>query len=1187
MQTLSAKLTGSSPRKGLLRLLCLGLLFLLPLAVIAQVDQGGITGVVTDNSGAAIPRAKVTLKDVGTGLVQTQQSNGSGIFNFSPIKIGKYSVSATAQGFATVSRENVQVDIQQRVNVTLALPAGSVTENVVVETAAPLLETQTSSIGQVFDTKAINETPLNGRNWVYIAQLTAGVAPPPSGATRGAGKGDFIANGQRAEQNNFILDGVDNNTNLVDFLNGSSYVQRPPPDALAEFSIQTNSYSAEFGHSAGAVLVASIKSGTNQVHGSGWEYFRSDKLNAQDWTALTIPRFHEHQFGATLGFPVIKNKMFFFGDVEANRVNNANPGTYTVPTALIRQGNFSELLNPNLTGQSQPRRLYQPGSAGTVLQTYNGQQNVLNPAQINKVALNLLNLFPLPNTNGGNTYNNYNVNVRKADNTFQWDTRLDYNISAKDQLYGRFSYNHELIQQTLPFGTTLDGSGYGGYRQSLLAENGMISETHVFGPKTVNEFRAGYNWGQFNFLQNNFDNTTLAGQLGLGNVPFSPFQGGLPQFNVSGISTFGTQGTSDESQNVYQILDNVSRVFGNHSLKVGAAVQNVRFYYVYAATPRGAYGFDGTYSSQASASFTGYGVADFLTNYMHTANASNAPNIHDQQWYDSGYIQDDWRVSPKLTINAGLRYDWYEPYRESRDQQANIVVGPNLGFSTGSATYQLPSAARKYALYPNFLATLAKNNVALEYVNNARLVSTQYTNFAPRVGVAYTLDPKTVIRAGFGIFYGGLQSNGNGNLGANYPFSLTANYSVPSTSSCNVVGTCPTLQSTNPAYFTLESGLPALTTTSPIANPSFHTADFNEKTPYTENYNVSMERALSANVVFSLAYVGNETRHLATYFDANAPLALLRNGSATQAYRPFPDLGSFAQNLYSGYSNYNSLQTKVDKRFSHGLSFLTTYTWAHALDDSGSAGGLSSGIGVRSYRLLGVASEYTNSSYDVRHRFTVNGNYQIPVGRGRAFVKNNRLLNYLIGGWSVSATFAAQSGSPFGGIGSQIGTASGGGARAFLVGDPFAPGGTPAQPGGICPTTVRNRAHWFNPCAFRDPLPGSTICPATGTVAGCLYAAGSINTAALAAPFLGSKQNLVYGPGYYRLDNSLFKNFTTIREQFIQFRVDAFNSLNHPTNNSPSGTTDNNAGGVITSRRTFQNNSPDARFLQLSAKYVF
>lgn len=322
-------------RLGFRILVLIGFL-ILPLGAFAQLDTGAITGVVTDTSGAIVPGATVTLTNTDTGFVNTTKSDAAGIYTFSPIRIGSYSITASAASFETTKQENVVVQVQERLSVNLALKPGEVTETVTVTTAPPLLQTQSGSVGQVMTAQTINHVPLNGRNWVYIAQLSTGT--DPSNGSRGGGKGDFEANGQRAEQNNFILDGVDNNVNVVDFANGASYVVQPPPDALSEFKVQTSDYSAEFGHSAGAVVNATIKSGTNEIHGDLWEYFRNTVLDSKNFNALTIPNYHENQFGATLGLPIIKNKLFFFGDTQANRIVFGNTQTLTVPTALMRQG---------------------------------------------------------------------------------------------------------------------------------------------------------------------------------------------------------------------------------------------------------------------------------------------------------------------------------------------------------------------------------------------------------------------------------------------------------------------------------------------------------------------------------------------------------------------------------------------------------------------------------------------------------------------------------------------------------------------------------------------------------------------------------------------------------------------------------------------------------------------------------
>jgi hypothetical protein len=1154
-----------------LLLTCLLALLLTSQGAMAQVDQGAITGVVEDSTGAIVPGAQVTVTNTDTGLVLQGTTNASGVYVFSPLKIGNYTVSAAVTGFAKTRQENLHLDAQQRLNVVILLKPGAVSDTVTVTEAPPLLETQTSSVAQVVSSEMINNTPLNGRNFVYIAQLTAGVAPP-FGNTRGSGSGDFVANGQRTAQNNFILDGVDNNTNLVDFLNGSSYVVRPPPDALSEFSLQTSNFSAEFGHSAGAVLSASIKSGTNQVHGSVWEYVRNTSLDAQNWNAKTIPPYHENQFGATLGFPILKNKLFYFGDTEANRIAYGNPGTYTVPTSLMRQGNFTELLNPALNGQSV--QLYQPNSGGGAANklSCNGQNNVYCQAQINSVAQHILNLYPAANTNGGKTYSNYAVNTPTHNNTYQWDQRLDWNISAQDQAYARYSYVHQIALNGLPLGNPLDGSGYGGEYDVNLAQNFVLSETHIFSQSLTNEFRFSFNAGRFSFLQPNA-NVNLAPSLGLGGIPFTPNEGGLPLGVVYGISNWGSQGTSNESQNAYQILDNVSKTVGNHSLKAGVSFQAIRFFYRYAPSNLGNYYFTGLYTSDPAVSATtGYGVADFLADQINTSAISSAPNVNDALWYDSAYFQDDWKLSRRLTLNLGMRYDYYEPYKENSGSQENFVPGDSLGIGTGSGTLILPKRIQNtLSLGTVFPSILAKDHVGIQYVDNERLTSGQLTNFAPRVGFAYQLDPLTVIRGGFGIFYGGLESNGGTNLGDNFPFRGQININPKSCS----LGNCPSNGTT------LESGLSAYLGNgilNAVNTPGFHAVDRQTKTPYTMNYNLSFQRQVSSNLAATISYVGNESRHLGTYFDPNTVRALYPSGTSTQQYKPFPDLGGIGTIHYGGVSTYNSLQAKAEMRASHGLSFLTTYTWAHALDDTSSAGGLSTGVGVRQLALIPLIDEYTNSVYDVRNRFTLNGNYILPFGKGRAFLNQSRWIDLAAGGWSSSLTFAAQSGTPFT-VYPNISTASGGGARAIKVRDPFSAGGSPdpsnpALTAADCPTSVRNRAHWYNPCAFANPLPGNLITtPVTDT--------------ATAIRYLGGRANQLYGPGYYGVNMSLFKNFTTWHEQYLQFRADSFNVLNHPTLANPSSTNNSANAGNITGPKSFQNNTPDARFFQLSLKYAF
>ncbi len=1160
-----------------------GILFSGPRAW-CQLDQGTITGVVQDSSGAVIPGAEVALTNTDTGLALQRKANGSGIYVFSPVKIGNYSVSATAPGFQTTSQEHLHLDVQERLNVVLVLKPGAVSQTVTVSTAPPLLQTQSGSVGQVVSTRTINNTALVGRNWVDIAQLTSGVTPT-LGGSRGSGTGDFFANGQRAEQNNFILDGVDNNVNIIDFMNGTSYNVRPPPDALAEFKVQTADYSAEFGHSAGAVLNASIKSGTNQIHGDVWEYARNTVLDAKDWNALTIPPYSNNQFGATLGFPILRNKLFYFGDAEANRISFGDTHVITVPTSLMRQGNFSELLNTGLTGSAQPIQLYQPnsggGTNGTAKLSCNGQSNVLCASQIDPVAQNILNLYPLPNANGGKTYQNYVENLNDTSDTWQWDQRVDWNISPKDQTYVRYSYKHVQNTNTAPLGPILDGTGsYAGKDQNYLSENGMGSETHIFNPNVTNEFRFSFNWGAFANLQENY-NVNVSAKLGLGGIPFGPgFQdnGGLPQVGVGGIASFGSHyfDPSVEHQNIYQILDNVTTIIGNHSLKFGLDLQSIRVAFLQPYNSRGNYSFSGFLTSYPQSKYpSGSGMADFLTDQVASAGIGNEPTINDTRWYRSAYAQDDWRATSKLTLNFGVRYDYYQPYKEQAGRQSNFIVTPPYGgVGTGTAIYQIPTQSRNITLPAAFTSLLAMDNVTIQYVNNPYLVTAQKLNFAPRLGFAYQLDARTVIHGGFGIFYGGLENVGNGpNLGGNYPFATEAGFVRPNCAPNN----CPS------AGLTLENGFSqalAVGLQNFIALPGFAGSDPHIKTPYTTDYNLAFEHALSNNLVANIGYVGNVARHLVQTVDPNDSDALLNPANQTQFVRPFPDLSAGTQDSYEGQSMYNSLQTKLQKRYANGLNFLATYTWSHALDDSGSP--LGGGVGSRNTNLIPLIDEYTNSAFDIRNRFTFNGFYELPFGRGRAHMNHGGWTNFVAGGWATSLTFVAQSGSPFT-VSPNIKTAAGGNARAIPTRDPFSPGGSPdpTNPNVTCAVHTHTHLNFYNPCAFANPpLPGNNI-PRTGP--------GSQVTGLSPqgyAAYLGGKSNFIYGPGYERINMSLFKDFPTWHSQYLEFRADIFNVFNHPSLSICNSSINSN-GGLVCGTKSLQQNTPDARFFQLSVKYAF
>jgi hypothetical protein len=1226
--------------------------------MLGQLDQGTITGVVQDSNGAVIANAAVTLTNVDVGQVLKMKTDGAGMYVFSPIKIGNYEVTAGAPNFSTTTQTNLHLSIQQRLNVVITLKPGSVTETVTVTTEVPLMQTQESSVGQTVSAEVINQVPLNGRNWIYIAQLAAGVALPQG--SRGANGGDFNANGQRAEENNFILDGVDNNANVVDFFNGASYVVNPPPDALAEFKVQTSSYSAEFGHSAGAVINASIKSGSNKLHGDLWEYVRNTALNIHQWTdpvGSKVATYHQNQFGATLGGPVIKNKLFLFGDVQNTRVSQQTSSSFNVPTANERVGDFHELLSESLMGSGNATKLYYQDPTGVkppallsngcmaVAGTCTAKDNASIPA-LNTVALKMLSLYPLPggtaDAAAGHLYNNYSANYPSNDNTFTWDARVDWTIDDKNTAYSRFSYTNERWNNTPPLGNILDGGGFGDGSNLAMGENFMLSETHIFSQSLTNEARIGYNYLHTGFTHPNASDTTLstaaggdtfAADQGFGGIPGGTLNGGLPNSWFDGANSphgFGapTWAATDEHENVYQVIDNITKIAGSHTLKAGVNYQNMRFATLQPYYSRGEYDFNNRGTSLALASNTGYGVADFLLDQVKWAALSNSVIDGDQRANFSVYFQDDWRVNRNLTFNLGVRYEYFQPYKEVSGQQAsfNFLSTPTLNLETGRGSvvgqYLIPSQskilAQSFFTKYGFDAALANDGIAVVYDDDPRLQQAQKYNFAPRLGAAWSYDPKTVVRSGFGIFYGGLESLGYwANLGENYPFQFNGSWDSPScTTGMNY---CPQLMDDSSAQVNIEKGFTTILANgfaSTVTGLNMRGTDAKAKTPYTVDWNLAVERGIIKDFVGTASYVGNTSRHLMENIDVNQPLALEAHGANTRPANPMPNQAGSSYTSYNGMSNYHALQTKLEKRMSNGYNLLATYTWGKSLDDAVTPLGSTGDSNFRQENLIPLNKEYSHSSFDVRQRFTFNALYELPFGKGRAYLNQGMLLDEIVGGWSLNALFTAQTGQYFtiGTTGLSTPAGFDHGPFAYQVASEFSTGGT----GANCASKVKTRANWYNPCAYANPWdagdPYATISGSSNLVTATSKLASSglpanshyiptsaadpylpagdttpvyVQSSALVMGYAGGKRNIAVGPGLERVNMSIFKNFNVFREQKLTFRTDVFNLFNTPSLGQPSTADLSSNGGKITGSRGLQKNSPDSRFFQLSLKYAF
>ena len=829
--------------------------------------------------------------------------------------------------------------------------------------------------------------PLNGRNWVYIAQLSAGTAV--ADGSRGGGKGDFEANGQRAEENNFILDGVDNNANVVDFYNGASFVVNPPPDALAEFKVQTSDYSAEFGHAIGAVVNASIKSGSNSFHGSAWEYVRNTIFDNHDWNPNPQPvaAYHENQFGATLGGPALKNKLFFFGDFQATRITYGESGTYTVPTALMRTGNLSELLNTALTsdGNAHPIYYQDPTGVKAPAAVTNNDMTTLTGVALNATALKFLNYFPTPNNNNaakGLTYNNYTGQRPILDNTFQWDARMDYNFSDKDTAYSRYSYSNEVGHNAPPLGNILDGGGFGDDgKQKNYGANFMFSETHVFTQSLTNEARFGFNYLHTGFQHPNAANTGFAASVGFGGIPVAPLNGGLPAVGVSGLAGFGspTWSTTDEHENVYQIIDNVTKIWGNHAFKAGVSFQNVRFSTLQPQDSRGYYNYTGRATANVSdgstVNNTGSGIADFLLDAQHDAGLSNETTNGDQRSDNAAYFQDDWRVNQKLTVNLGLRWEFFQPYQDVGGFQASfsptagtMSFNTSTGYGSGKAQYLIPTEAWSYAMNvmnntsysPNYSAVLAEDGITPVSTSDPHLLKAQHDQLCAALGRSLV--------AGFqdGPFAPALASST-----AAWRAPVTGRTWARTIPSSSPAPSTRRLAATTTAArdgITIANGYSAIIAAGFASNTTGLTmrgAETNPKTSYTEGWNFSVERSMTSIWWLRLVTWAMTGTHLMLWWTATRQWQPRRPDKGSQNNRPFPHSGGSSNQVNTGMSDYNALQAKIEKRMSHGYNLLATYTWAHSIDDvdtplgsSGDSGGTELLPGSAQVRLLAIALGY-------------------------------------------------------------------------------------------------------------------------------------------------------------------------------------------------------------------------------------
>jgi hypothetical protein len=1186
----------------------------------AQVDAGVINGVVQDSSGAAVPNAKVTLLNTDQGITLETTTAGAGEYVFSPVRIGHYTLTVSAPGFSTTTQQNLTVTVGQHLLVDVKLSLGAASQTVQVTAAPPQLQTDEASVGQVVNQHAVNSLPLNGRNFTFLAQISAGVNTPQADTRGNAASGAFSANGLRPAQNNYLLDGIDNNSNAVDFLNGTNFVILPPLDAIQEFKVQTADFSAEQGRAAGAILNATIKSGTNSVHGAVWEFFRNDVLDAADWfennSNTKKGKLTQNQFGASIGGPIIKDKLFYFGDYEGLRRVQGTVLSGSVPTLLERNSGFTNLSDLITAQNGAPRTdnlgrsipfgtVLDPATtravtAGTVdpisgraatstgfvrdpfgscgpatpVYTLTGcALNQLPAGRLDPNAVKLLDLYPVPST--GSFTNNYTNSPHLFEHKNAYDIRVDFNPSAKDQIFGRWSYADD--PQFIPgiFGGIADGGSFIQGDQTYTSYQSVVGYTHVFAPTTINVARVGFNHLHTTRFGPEGNTLGIPAQFGIQGVPQVPENGGLPAIQIAGLNELGSNDflPSDEISQTLQVTDDFTKIYGKNSFKMGLEYQDVHFNTLQPAFSRGQFNFDGNYAGVPSQGGDQTGRAAMLLTPIRSTvggpdgigganqvQGSNIAKTYDQRIYLAFYFQDDIKVSPTLTLNLGLRWDYFSPISETNGAQANFVQsGPPTGGpiylipATGKADRSLSSTANNPSLNgQGFLDLLAKDGIALGMTNkygNA-LVQTQQTNFAPRFGFAYQATPKLVVRGGVGLFYNAFENQGYGpNIGENYPFVYNFNYqgngsdSAPFSSGPNPYGTCGTAGVGGSAP--IGTGLSCMAFTPLAVNASglgLQGLQFNFQTPRTLSSNITLQYALSNTLSAQAAYVFTKGSDLQQGVGNNQVSQILGANVSTTPFVPFPDFshgGSYQRTI--GDSNYNGLQTKIEQQLSNGLSYLFTYTYSKTMSDSGDLLNGSPNEGLRAPYVPGAGPKFDwgPADFDIRHVFHLSGTYELPFGTNKKYLANvGKLGNSVIGGWSINGLATLQGGQPIV-LSCPSGTTSGTNCNTLKV-----PG--QSQKTGLFTKNQGGKInlYWFgNPAAFNQPCLLDANGNPTNTPTGCVPLTGLAS--------LGDRPGQAPGPGIRRFDFSAFKGFQLSDRFSMQFRAEFFNIFNHPNFNAP------------------------------------
>jgi len=1050
----------------------LPVLLLLAFRSLAFGQNAQLTGIITDNNSALIAGAQITLINVDTSVTRKVVTNADGYYSITFVPPGNYQLSVHAARFKPVTRNEVSINVDQAARIDFTLEIGALTESVNINSIEPPLERETSSIGQVIENKTIVTLPLNGRNYSQLALLIPGATPNQgSRATDG-----FSLNGNRTLQNKFLVDGLDNNNYIAGVDTASTQAIRPSVDAIQEFKVESANYSVQYGQAAGGVISVAIKSGTNTMHGSAFEFLRNEKLDANDFFAnragLKRGPFRFNQFGGTLGGPVWRNHTFFFASFQGTRTRASTTSVVTVPTPEQVRGNFGSI------------NIFDPTKVvGGIRQQF--ANNVIPEARMDSVGRQIAALYPVPNQLG--VVNNYASLVPQTDDANQYDFRGDHNFSERDKLFARFS---KLNRNTLR-GSICPAPGNCGVQTTLplIATNDAwstaVGQTHILSSNTVNEFRLGYSNNQ-SFLQSPAEEP-LFDDFGIKGVPQFDSLTGLPQFTLTNYTALGNriQTPNPKEAKLFQINDNVTYLRGRHTIGFGGEYWRLSTFVGTANTARGLFDFTGQFTSRTPGQGTGNAVADLLLGLTSAASITTPQLATFLVDYYGGYISDSWRFSPRLTINFGVRYEVQTRQREKDNRQAFFDYTP------GSPTYGTLVQARDGGHRERTFSDLDKNN------------------FAPRVGFAWQLNQKTVVRGGFGIFHSGVGFYaGNFSGAANLPYFVRTAINSPTTAANTSLK--------------LSNGFPA-----DALNPSLavNPAAFGQPQdfPQGEIYqgSVDVQRELLGGMVLSLAYVGSGTSNLSGLNDINAPKP---GPGAAPLRRLFPTYGAI--NTLSGFAHasYHSLQSKLERRFQSGFSLLSSYTWSHSIDNSTDGEDNNNGPNFPQDS-FNTNAEKASSAFDIGQRFVTSVVYDLPFGRAGGIYEGSKLVRAVLGGFEIGGIFVAQTGPPV---------------NPDVAGNP-ANTTNPVRPNrlrdGNLSGSERDVDRWFDAAAFSVPA---------------------------AFTYGNSGRNVLRAPGLVNLDFLVGRNFRLTETMHVELRGEFFNLTNTAHFGKPNATVGSPQFGHIT-----------------------